>query len=257
MKTFLQLSSQSHPLLLANVWDVPSTILAEQCGYQAIGTSSAAIANTLGYGDGEQISFDKMLLVVERIALAAKQRNMPLTVDLEAGYSQDTHQVVEYIHCLAESGVKGINLEDSQMLGTRQLKDPYPFSCMVTDISQWIQKQSVDMFLNVRTDAFVIGHEKALDETLMRGSLYEKAGADGIFVPGVVDRHDIQTIAERIKLPLNVMTLPQLPDMNTLAQLGVKRLSMGDCFFNRINQEAKRLFDAIQREQSFRMLFNQ
>jgi 2-methylisocitrate lyase-like PEP mutase family enzyme len=108
---FYQLHQQKRPLILANAWNVKSAQLIEKNGYKAIATSSSAIANSLGYEDGENISFDELFYVVQRIVSCI---NIPLSVDIETGYSNNISEVITNIQRLVDIGVVGINLEDSQ-----------------------------------------------------------------------------------------------------------------------------------------------
>ena len=119
---FTQLHYQESPLLLGNVWDAHSAVIAQEAGFQALGTSSHAIAFSLGYKDGEEIPFDELLFMVERIMQVA---TIPVSVDFESGYSEKPKKVAKKVRKLTELGVVGINLEDSQVLnGKRQLQSP-------------------------------------------------------------------------------------------------------------------------------------
>ncbi|MCJ8299839.1 MAG: isocitrate lyase/phosphoenolpyruvate mutase family protein, partial [Pseudomonadales bacterium] len=182
MKTqqFNVLHQQATPLMICNVWDVASSLTAEKLGFIAIGTSSAAIASMLGYEDGEEIAFEELLFIVKRILSCSK---LPLTVDIEAGYSQDPLLTAAYIKTLAEVGVVGINIEDSRVTDTRKLIDANSFAGYLSAIKGQLVKDKIDIFMNVRTDTFLLGKENALAETQKRARLYEMAGADGLFVP--------------------------------------------------------------------------
>ena len=107
---FKDLHNQEKPLLIGNVWDVTSTKTAEKLNFQAIGTSSSAIAQILGYRDGEEIEFSEMEYMVKRIALNTK---LPLSVDLESGYGDKPEEIVDRIKRLVALGAVGINIEDS------------------------------------------------------------------------------------------------------------------------------------------------
>lgn len=126
---FNALHQQNQPLLLANVWDASSAQAAQQAGYQALGSSSAAIAAMLGYEDGEEMSFDELLYIVSRIKAVSE---LPLSVDLEAGYSATTSHIIDNIQRLAHLGVSGINLEDSHVVNnTRRLDDAVVFAAKI------------------------------------------------------------------------------------------------------------------------------
>lgn len=222
---FDSLHNASSPLLLANVWDVPSAKVAEKAGFSAMGTSSAAVAHMLGYEDGENIPFEELYYIVERIA---KSTNLPLSVDLEAGYSPTPEGIVANIARLAELGVVGVNLEDSLFKGVRALRPVKDFANTLQQITTLLAEQNISMFLNVRTDAFLVENPAPLEETLPRIKAYEQAGANGVFVPKVTATEDIRQIVASTNLPVNVLSMPDLPDFATLHQLGVKRISMGN-----------------------------
>lgn len=110
-ETFYQLHHKETPLILANAWNVKSAKIIEQNGYEAIGTSSGAISNSLGYEDGEKMPFNELLYIIQRIKAST---NIPLSVDLEKGYTDNLKELTENIQRLVDIGVAGINLEDSQ-----------------------------------------------------------------------------------------------------------------------------------------------
>lgn len=250
--TFRDLHKQDKPLLLANVWDVPSTKIAEKLNYQAIGTSSAAIAALFGYRDGEDMTFSEMEYAVKRIA---SHITKPLSVDIESGYSREPGKIAEHIRVLAEAGASGINIEDSIVNGKRTLSDSAIFAERLKKITLALQRENIDIFINVRTDTFILLQENVIEETMSRISMYKNAGADGIFTPGVVNKEDIKMIAESTDLPLNVMCMPGLPDFQTLSCLGVKRISMGNFLFNKMYDSYTEMLDNVTSANSFDHIF--
>ncbi|MDP2562802.1 isocitrate lyase/phosphoenolpyruvate mutase family protein [Psychrobium sp. 1_MG-2023] len=254
MKTeqFNVLHYQTAPLVICNVWDVASAIMAEKSGFEAIGTSSAAIAGMLGYADGEEISFDELLFIVKRIASCS---NLPLTVDIEAGYSDNPIKTAGYIKQLANVGVVGINIEDSKVDGMRQLVDENQFADYLSAIKTQLNKDNVDMFINVRTDTFILAVDDVVEATNLRIKVYEAAGADGIFVPCITQPEHISALVRATSLPINVMCMPQLPDFELLTSLGVKRISMGSFAFDKLQDELEGVLSNIKHTGSFATLF--
>lgn len=257
---FKQLHQQEHALLIANVWDVPSAQQAQELGFQAIGTSSAAIAATFGYEDGESMAFSTLRFVVERIT---SQVSLPLTVDLEAGYSDEPSIIVEHIKQLAALGVVGINIEDSLVnsnesaqASERVLVDAETFSLTLKTVKQMLNDEQIDIFVNVRTDPFLLGTQDALTQTLARISLYESAGADGVFIPCITERTDIETCVQSTSLPINVMCMPQLTNFYALADYGVKRISMGSFVFERGLKQHKASLTEVLSKKSFTPVFS-
>ena len=224
--SFAALHVRGKPFLLGNVWDAASARAAAEAGVPAVGTSSAAIAATLGVPDGNGLSFDTLRPVVGSILRAV---DCPVSVDIEAGYTEDPMQIARYIVELHGMGVAGINIEDSVVDPERRVRSVNSFAAILEGVCDYLARESCPMFINVRTDAFVLGLPHARTETLRRARRFEAAGADGVFVPGICDPDDIQIVAEAISLPLNVMVVPGLPDMGRLAELGVARVSLGNC----------------------------
>lgn len=250
---FAALHAQPAPLLLANVWDVASARAAQHAGYTAIGTSSAAIADMYGYADGEGLSFAELRHLVQRLRACCP---LPLTVDMEHGYASSTQDIVANVLALAELGVAGINLEDSLVQrGTRTLRDAAEFAQVVQACRQQLDSVHQPLFINVRTDTFLLGLDDARAQTLARGALYAEHGADGLFVPCITDPADIAAVADAVPLPLNVMCMPALPDFSTLAALGVKRISMGNALHQHQQASSQRLFSSILNNSSFDAVF--
>ena len=252
---FTELHQQNSPLLICNVWDVASTKIAENLGFKAIGTSSAAIATTLGYDDGENMSFDELYYIVKRILA---NTSLPLTVDLEAGYSRSPLQIIKHIISLAKLGVVGINIEDSIVSNVddkRALVNKDEFSSLISRIDEALKNNNVNIFLNVRTDTFLLGINDALQESVERIKLYSKAGANGVFLPCITAESDIICIIESSNLPINVMCMPDLPNFDQLQELGVKRISMGNFIFDNMQTNLSSVLSNIIEQQTFETIF--
>ncbi|AZA83115.1 isocitrate lyase/phosphoenolpyruvate mutase family protein [Chryseobacterium lactis] len=253
MISFKNLHYNDEPLLLGNVWNVQSAGVYEKSGYQALATSSSAVAHSLGYEDGEQMTFEEYFYIIKRIK---ESTSIPLSVDLEAGYGNTTELIVSNIFRLLEIGVSGINLEDTYLIdGVRKLLDREVFFKKIKDIISQLGESRDEVFINIRTDPFLLGIENALEETLERIKLFEELKVDGVFVPGMTSVDDIKTVVDATFLPVNVMCLPELPDFNTLKKLGVKRITSG-AFLNRyIYKELEKTIGNISDQQSFVSLF--
>lgn len=223
------LHQQNTPFILGNVYDAHSALIFEKLGYQAIGTSSAAIASSLGLEDGEKIHFSQLIEVIKSIISKVK---LPLTVDMEGGYSRDINTICSNIHILAKLGVVGINLEDSVVNDKRKIINISDFTDTVKQVKRYIDTNNIQIFLNIRTDFYIMELNNPLENTLERIRLYEQIGIDGIFVPCVIDIDDIKQIVSATKVPINVMNMPNLPNFNTLTDIGVKRISLGPFAYN-------------------------
>ena len=250
---FKELHQQKKILVIGNVWNVQSAKVFEKLNFQAIGTSSAAIAHTLGYNDGQEIPFTELLHIVDRIN---KSTTLPLTVDMEFGYADNAKQIAENIKKLSELDVAGINIEDSFIeFGERKLRDENQFSQIIKETSNLLNEKQISIFINIRCDAFLLTLPEALQVAKRRITLYEKAGADGIFLPCLTNETDIEEIVSHTKLPLNVMCMPQLPNFTTLENIGVKRISMGNFLNDYTNTSLGNIANKILSDNSFSSLF--
>ncbi len=252
MKPFKELHQQKEIFHLGNVWDVQSALLFQKAGFKAIGTSSAAIAASLGYDDGENMPFEDLVRVVEKIHTKVQ---IPLSIDIEGGYSRDVDDIIENIKVLHQIGVAGINIEDSTVSEKREMMDTNMFSNIIAKVKSYLSKNKMDIFLNVRTDAYLSGLENPLKNTLKRIKQYEDAGADGVFVPCIVDKKEIANVVQATSLPVNVLCMPHLPDFNTLEKLGVKRISSGHFIHNDMISHLEQSIQAIVKNKSFNSLF--
>jgi 2-methylisocitrate lyase-like PEP mutase family enzyme len=249
---FLKLHYEEHPLLIGNVWDVISAKAFEQRGFKAIATSSAALARTLGYEDGEKIPFELLLKMAERII---SNINIPLSVDMEGGYSRNIAEIIQNIEKLHALGVVGINIEDSVKAEEPYMHAVDDFKEILSSVNAHLEKKNMKMYINARTDAYVLKLPSPLDETLKRIKVYEAAGASGIFVPFLSEKEEIKKVVESTRLPVNVFATPQLPSFNELAQAGVRRISMATLVHRATISSIEKVIQTILDEQSFRSLY--
>ncbi|WP_166220778.1 isocitrate lyase/PEP mutase family protein [Pseudomonas atagonensis] len=207
-------------LILTNVADATGARLVEQLGGKAVATSSAAVAWAHGYPDGNTLPLERLISTVESIARVIQ---VPLSVDIEAGYSDDLDRVAEVIKAVVAAGAVGINIEDGS--GTPEL-----LARKIEVARQVAEKRNVKLFINARTDVYLKGLVPAEDrvaETLRRAALYQAAGADGLFAAGVTSAYEIEAIYKGTTLPVNVLGFACLPSPEELIALGVRRLSAG------------------------------
>lgn len=221
-QSFFALHQQQEPLLLINIWDPASALLAQQQGAKALGTSSAALAWSLGYADGQQLPVAELLAAVKRIRRVCQ---LPFTVDIEQGYSDDPTQVAQLVVQLAELGVAGINIED----GTAA---PRLLCAKIRACRALLEGRA--LFINARTDVYLaqlVAEADAVTECIRRLELYKEAGADAAFVPGLTDLAVAKQLSQHSSLPLNLMGWPGTATIEDLTAAGVKRLSAGPALF--------------------------
>ncbi len=217
---FRALHAPGNLAVLPNAWDAASARVSEELGAKAIATSSASLAWSHGYPDGQAVPAATILAAVAEIIRVVR---VPVSVDSEAGYSDDPARVADHICALADLGVVGINLEDA--------KAPAELlAAKVAAIKAALSKQGRDVFVNARCDVFLhklVPAEAALAETIARGNRYLQAGADGFFVPAMVDLDQLRAVASAVALPLNAMVMATLPPVAALKAAGVRRVSAG------------------------------
>lgn len=216
---FRQLHQGPGLLKIANVWDAGSAVLVQSLGVPALATTSAGLAWSLGHADGAHLPLDEHAAAVRRILRVAR---VPVSVDSEAGYSEDPATAAANVLRLVEAGAVGINIEDGS-------GSPALLARKIEAIKAAAARAGVDLFINARCDVWLkrLAPGREVDETLQRARDYAAAGADGLFAAGVTTAGDIQALVAGQPLPLNVMARPELPGLEELQRLGVRRLSAG------------------------------
>lgn len=217
---------KGNPLVLYNAWDAGSAKAIAGAGVPVIATSSWAVAAAHGYEDGESMPLSLVEQIAARIVGAV---DVPVTVDVEGGYSDDPQTCAQNVARLVDLGVAGINFEDRIVAGTGL--HAIKAQCeRITAIRRMAEARGIPLFINLRTDLFFdpgVVPMAGLAEARERAKAYADAGASGYFVPGLVDLRAIAELCNTIDLPVNVMTMPGLPDARVLADAGVARISHG------------------------------
>ena len=217
-ETFAGLHTGGKILILPNAWDAASAAVMADAGARAVATSSAAVAWAHGYPDGDALPIPKLLATIEAVARVVA---VPVTADIEGGYTDDLGRLGETVKAVIGAGAVGINLEDGR-------RDPDLHARKIAAARRAADATGVPLFVNARTDVYLKGlaeGEAAFAEAVRRAELYRSAGADGIFVPGPSDPGLIGRLAAHVALPLNIMLLPALGDAASLQSLGVRRVS--------------------------------
>ncbi len=230
-------------LVLPNAWDAASARIFEDAGFPALATTSAGIAASLGYPDGERVARDEMLQVVRRIARAVA---IPVTADLEAGYGPTIPDAEATARGLLEAGAVGLNFEDSHGI---TLVDPAVHAERIRAIRRVGDGAGVPIVINARTDVYLAqvgAPETRFDEAVRRANIYLGAGADCVFIPGGFDGETIGRLVQAVSGPINIILFPGMPSIPELQRLGVARVSTGSGpmraalgFTRRLAQELK------------------
>jgi 2-methylisocitrate lyase-like PEP mutase family enzyme len=227
-EAFRALHLGNEPLLLPNAWDVASARTIESMGFPAIATTSAGVAFSLGYPDGQKISRYEMLAAVARIARAVR---VPVTADVESGYGPRPEDAATTARDVIEAGAVGMNLEDAPGISASSPLAELALQVeKIRSIREAARNLNIPVLLNARTDAYLlqIGEPAArYDETVRRLRAYRDAGADCVFVPGVRDAPTIGRLVADLRCPVNILAGPGSPSVSELQMLGVARISLG------------------------------
>lgn len=215
---FAALHRTGAPLLLPTAWDHASAALLAAEGFEAVGTTSLGVAAAAGLPDGAAATRDLTVRLARRLATGPYL----VSVDAEDGFGQDPDEVAATARELAAAGVAGVNLEDG--LG--------PAEAHAAKIAA-VKAAAPDLFVNARTDTHWLGDARDARETHRRLDLYRQAGADGVFVPGLSDPARIAALVKSLDVPLNILYSPSGPSVAHLADLGVRRVSLGSFLYRR------------------------
>lgn len=215
-------------LVLPNAWDAASAALFARAGARAVATTSAGVANALGFADGQAAPLAQVLAATQRMAAAVQ---IPVSADLEAGYAETPAALQAVMRQLLATGAVGVNLEDGLPPGSSQpLRDIADQQARLRAARVAADEAGIPLVINARTDVFlhqVGAPDSRLGETLRRLQAYAQAGADCLFAPGVADAATIAALVRGLKLPLNVLAGPATPAVAELEKLGVARVSIG------------------------------
>lgn len=226
-KQLYELHHNERLLVLPNIWDPLGALLLEHLGYKAVATASASIAFSNGYEDGEKIPFNDLLSILQKIV---KSVGIPVSADIESGYAENNLLLKENIKRLIDTGIAGINFEDSHH-NNEKLFSVEEQSKKINLIRNTASQMGSSLFINARTDVYIkennSSNEEKLSETIKRGKGYKEAGADGFYPIFLKEKKSIETIIKEVSLPVNILLVSGIPDFATLKEIGVARLSLG------------------------------
>ena len=255
---FLKFHQDKEILVLLNSWDIGSSKLIEACGYKAIATTSMGIAASLGYPDSQVIQLSEMIEVITGIVNAVQ---VPVTVDIEAGYGNNQNEIIDSVKKILATGIVGINIEDSINLSP-VLIDEMEFCERISAIRALADSLGFHLVINARTDSFYTSlgstNEK-LSESIKRGNKYREAGADCIFVQPVWEKEIISTLVKEINAPINILANPAMsgglpPSVRELQDIGVARLSLGSSLMKAALALIKKVADELSEKGTYNIL---
>jgi 2-methylisocitrate lyase-like PEP mutase family enzyme len=221
-RQFLALHHGDAPLLMPNPWDAGSARILASLGFAALATTSSGFAATLGRIDGSVTREE----AIEHSAAIVAATDVPVSADLENGFAEQPDDVAETIALAIDAGLAGCSIEDSPGKGL------YPFELAVARVKAAAERAhagDVHLVLTARAENHIRGNPD-LDDTISRLQAYQAAGADVLFAPGLADLEDIRRVVDSVELPVNVLARPNAPSVAQLAEIGVKRISVGGAF---------------------------
>ncbi|MGE5496946.1 MAG: isocitrate lyase/PEP mutase family protein [Syntrophothermus sp.] len=257
---FLNLHTQKEILLLLNSWDPGSAKLIEAAGFKAVATTSMGISASLGYPDCQKIPFSEMKEAISKIA---SRVSLPVTADIEGGFGNTIDEILSSISKFIETGIVGINIEDSINLSPQLIEIP-EFCERLQAIRGLSSGLGLHLVINARTDVFLTSSgapEGRLKHAIERGNKFREAGADCIFVPGIWSKDDISTLVKEIVAPINILANPTNapslpPSVSELEDLGVARVSLGASAMKATLLLLKKIADELLTDGSYNTLYN-
>ncbi len=226
-EAFRRMHSGPEALVLVNAWDAASARIIEECGFPAVATSSAGIAFSHGFPDGEKIHPDQMMKAVAEISAAVR---VPVTADSEAGYGHTAESAAHTARLVLSAGAVGMNFEDATGNARAPLADLRLQVERIHAIREVADQAGIPLVLNARSDVYLlqVGEPSTrYDETVRRLVAYRDAGADCVFAPGIRELEIIGRLVKDVSCPLNILAVPGSPSISELTRQGVKRVSLG------------------------------
>jgi len=246
-KRFYDLHHSGKLLILPNVWDCLGANLLESLQYPAIATASASVAFTNGFDDGQRISFDVVLAILKRITGSV---SVPVSADIESGFAYNDEQLKQNIKQLLATGIVGINIEDTDKESNSIV--PIEVQCeKIKLIKKVSEEMGVSLFINARADVYLRGKdfdtpELKFEEALKRGGAYKAAGANCFYPIGMTRREDIKRMVDQLQMPVNILTIPGIPELSVLNDIRVARVSLGPSFLKIAIKALKNLAIKLQ-----------
>ncbi len=218
---FTELHARDGIFVMPNPWDVGSARLLAAAGFEALATTSAGFAWSLGRLD-QNVTRDELVAHVAELTVATE---LPLNVDSERCFPDDPGGVAETVAQLAAAGAAGCSIEDYDPVNDR-IEELELAVERVAVAAEAAHKLSEPMVLTARAENHIHGVQD-LDDTIRRLLAYRDAGADAVYAPGLTDLEQIRTLVRAVEIPVNVLVLPGGPTVAELASVGVRRISTG------------------------------
>jgi 2-methylisocitrate lyase-like PEP mutase family enzyme len=241
----LSLHTRKEMLVLPNVWNPIGARILEKKGYPAVATASAAISASLGYQDGEKIKRATFIELIERIARSV---NVPVTADIERGYGESLSDLEMTAEQVIESGVAGVNLEDS-LEGGGALRTVEEQCRRISTLRQVADRHGIHLVINARVDSYAssifTNCEEATADAVGRAKAYSEAGADCIYPMGPGDEATVRFLRDRIDCSINILISPSAASLSVLQDIGINRVSFGPFIFRSCLRKFEEIADVL------------
>ncbi|MEW1613104.1 MULTISPECIES: isocitrate lyase/phosphoenolpyruvate mutase family protein [unclassified Streptomyces] len=218
------LHAQNKPLVLPTVWDVWSARTAADAGFPALTVGSHPLADSRGADDHEGQTFEEVLAAVRPIIAAV---DIPVSVDLEAGYGQ---KPADLVAGLTEVGGVGLNIEDTVHSEGGRVRSTQEHASYIAGLRAAADDAGIPVWINGRTDLFMHAEDPSgvLDEAIERLRALEQAGADSVYPVGIQDNDDLlAAVTGAVAVPVNSTAHPVKHDLERFRRLGVGRITYG------------------------------
>jgi 2-methylisocitrate lyase-like PEP mutase family enzyme len=215
-----------HALILPTAWDALSALVFQVAGFAAVGTGSQGIAAVHGLPDGQRIPVDEMVDALSRVVQTV---TVPVSADIEGGYAIRLEAVYKNVQRLIKTGIAGCNFEDAQAHEGGGLHPILDQVERIRTVRAAAGDLKLPIVINAVIDSYLVTPlpPDPLRVALERAPVYMDAGADCVFVPGMVTRDDIRALVAAVRGPVNVLIRPGVPSADELEELGVKRITFG------------------------------
>jgi 2-methylisocitrate lyase-like PEP mutase family enzyme len=247
-KTLRALHQRDHAFIIPNPWDVGSARLLQALGFEALATTSAGFAFSVGKSDG-RVTREAMLTHAATLAAAC---DLPISADLENCYADDPSDAAETVRLAAQTGIVGCSIEDVPQGRERA---PYELSLATERVRAAADAAHALGFpftLTARAENFIVGRPD-LRDTIARLEAFQEAGADVLFAPGLRTKEDIKAVVKSVDRPVNViMGLEGVQlSLADLSALGVKRVSVGSSLARAALGEFLRAAEEMRKDGTF------
>ena len=237
-----QLHAGPGMLVMPNAWDAASARTFAAAGFPAIATTSGGVAGAVGFEDHEDAPADEMFAAARRIASAV---DLPVTVDLEAGYELPAEELVERV---IAAGAAGFNLEDTDHHGSARMVPAEQHAARIRAIKDAAAQAGINLVLNARVDPLL--HREGspaeqLADTLRRGRMYREAGADCLYPFGFFDEQTVEALVQGLDAPVNILSWKNTVPLTRLAELGVRRVTFGTSLFRQLMTHVTEMAESI------------